>query len=91
MQFRIQAILDNTPLIIYIKDLKGRYTLVNKQFKEVFKVTDEQVIGKTVAELNNETETQTLSTVSKYQDADLEVIKTGTSVELEDVLETAGR
>jgi PAS domain S-box-containing protein len=86
VQFRIQAILDNTPLIIYIKDLNGRYTLVNKQFKEVFKVTDEQVIGKTVAELNGETHAQTQGIVSRYEDADLEVIKTGASVELEDVL-----
>ena len=86
VQFRIQAILDNTPLIIYIKDLKGRYPLVNKQFKEVFRLTDEQVIGKTVAELNQDTPRQSSETVTKYEDADLEVIKTGTSVELEDVL-----
>ena len=86
VQFRIQAILDNTPLIIYIKDLNGRYTLVNKQFKEVFRLTDEQVIGKTVAELNEDTPRQSADTVSKYEDADLEVIRTGTSVELEDVL-----
>ncbi|QEC41564.1 PAS domain S-box protein [Pseudobacter ginsenosidimutans] len=86
VQFRIQAILDNTPLIIYIKDLKGRYTLVNKQFKEVFRLTDEDVIGKTVQELHNDIPRQTQDTVTKYQDADLEVIKTGASVELEDVL-----
>lgn len=86
VQFRIQAILDNTPLIIYIKDLNGRYTLVNRQFKEVFKLTDDQVIGKTVEELNKDTRSQTEDTVIKYQDADLEVIRTGTSVELEDVL-----
>ena len=27
---RLRAILDNTPSIIYVKDLDGRYTLVNR-------------------------------------------------------------
>ncbi|NML20115.1 PAS domain S-box protein [Pseudoflavitalea sp. G-6-1-2] len=82
-QFRIQAILDNTPLVIYIKDLEGRYTLVNKQFKEVFKVTDEQVIGKTLEEIDNH---QNPGAGDRYKGADLEVIHTGRPVELEDVL-----
>lgn len=85
VQFRIQAILDNTPLIIYIKDLEGRYTLVNKQFKEVFKLTDEHVIGKTVKELDNQN-SQSQETINKYTDADLQVLSTGKPIELEDVL-----
>ena len=80
-QYRIQAILDNAPLIIYIKDLEGRYQLVNRQFREIFGVTDEMVIGKTVYDIQ---ERKTSS--EKYTDADKQVIETRKPVELEDVL-----
>ncbi len=80
-QYRVQAIIDNTPLIIYVKDLEGRYMLINKQFKETFKTTEEFVIGKKLSEFNAN------GSYDKYFDADRKVIETGKPVELEDVLE----
>ncbi len=41
-QERLQSILDNATSLIYIKDLKGKYLLINKQFKEVLNVTKAQ-------------------------------------------------
>ncbi|WEK37057.1 MAG: PAS domain S-box protein [Candidatus Pseudobacter hemicellulosilyticus] len=80
----VQSILNNTPLIIYIKDLQGRYILINKQFKETFNVTESQIIGKTVQELKD----GNTSTAEKYVIADQQVIDTLSPVELEDVLHT---
>jgi PAS domain S-box-containing protein len=45
-QFRMQSILDNIPMIVYIKDLEGRYLMANRRFRETFLLTDEQILGK---------------------------------------------
>jgi hypothetical protein len=46
----LQAILDNAPAFIYIKDLQGRHLMVNRYSLEAFHVTPEYFIGKTNAE-----------------------------------------
>ena len=43
---RLQAIVDNAPAIIYLKDRDGRYLLVNRKFDELFAVDCAQVVGK---------------------------------------------
>ncbi len=49
--FNLQAILDNSSAVIFIKDLEGRHMFVNSQFATVLGKTKEHVIGKTTAEL----------------------------------------
>ena len=41
-------IVNNTSAVIYVKDLEGKYLLVNHQYEKLFKVTLEQVRGRTV-------------------------------------------
>ena len=48
---RLQAILDNVPAVVYMKDLDGRYLLVNRQFEEVIRQSNASVIGKTAFDL----------------------------------------
>jgi PAS domain S-box-containing protein len=48
---QLDAILDNTTAIIYLKDRDGRFMLVNRRFEEVFKRSRDQVAGKTDHEL----------------------------------------
>jgi PAS domain S-box-containing protein len=48
---RLQAILDNTTAVIYVKDPDGRYLLANRQFETLFRVPHEQVVQRTDAEL----------------------------------------
>lgn len=83
-QYRIQAILDNAPLMIYVKDLEGRYLLVNRQCREIFGLTDEMVIGKTVFDVQGKK-----SSAERFFEADKQVIETRKPVELEDVLHLA--
>jgi PAS domain S-box-containing protein len=47
---KLQAILDNAPAAIYLKDLQHRHLMVNRYFLDVFQFTSEQCIGKTNAE-----------------------------------------
>ncbi len=42
---RLQAILDNSPTVIYVKDVEGRYIFVNKQFETVVGRTRASVTG----------------------------------------------
>src|SRR5580765_8528007 len=48
---RLQAFFENSPNLIFIKDREGRYLYVNRGFKRVLCVADEQVIGKRDDEL----------------------------------------
>ncbi len=48
---RLQAILDHSTAIIYVKDLDLRFTLINRHFEEIFDINRQRLIGKTVHEL----------------------------------------
>lgn len=44
----LDGIINNSSALICAKDLNGKYIMVNRKWKEVFDLTDKQVIGKTV-------------------------------------------
>jgi PAS domain S-box-containing protein len=44
---RLQDILDNSPTVIFLKDTKGRYILINRRYEELFHVTKSDVVGRT--------------------------------------------
>jgi len=48
---RLQAILDHSPTLIFLKDIEGRYLLVNREFEHIFHLTRKDMVGKTDAEL----------------------------------------
>jgi PAS domain S-box-containing protein len=49
----LQAIIDNTAAVIYVKDLQGRYMMVNRRYRELFHLADADVIGKSDDELHS--------------------------------------
>jgi PAS domain S-box-containing protein len=48
---RLQAILDYSPVSVYLKDLQGRYLLVNLEAEKLSGFSQEQLIGKTDYEI----------------------------------------
>lgn len=44
---QLQAILDNTTAVIYLKDLQGRYILVNHSFEALARLDRAQIVGRT--------------------------------------------
>jgi PAS domain S-box-containing protein len=48
---RLQAIIDNSPALIIVKDLQHRYLLVNRRWEELFGVSSDQAIGRTSEEV----------------------------------------
>ncbi|MEO1376116.1 MAG: PAS domain S-box protein, partial [Cyanobacteria bacterium J06635_10] len=77
---QLQAILDNTTSIIYVKDILGRYLLVNQQLKAVTGLEPEKVLGKTDEELFAP------ENYEVYQGNDRKVIAEKTVLEFEEIL-----
>jgi PAS domain S-box-containing protein len=48
---RFKSVVNNSPTKIHIKDVEGRYVLVNRQAEILFGVSNEEAKGKTTAEI----------------------------------------
>jgi two-component system, chemotaxis family, CheB/CheR fusion protein len=82
---RLNAIIDNSPLVLFIKDLEGRYLLANRSYYELFDITPEQLLGATDFDrLPDEI-------ARAYWENDLEVLRSGASREFEESIELDGR
>lgn len=46
-QIELQAFIDNNPAVIYIKDMDGRYRLVNKNHENLVNLSREAILGRT--------------------------------------------
>jgi PAS domain S-box-containing protein len=42
----MQSILDNSSTVVFLKDMEGRYIMVNRRYEELFHVTRQTVVGK---------------------------------------------
>ncbi len=48
---RLQAILDHSPNAIFLKDLEGRYVLVNRQYERMWGQLNREILGRNDSEL----------------------------------------
>jgi len=80
---RLHAILDNSPGLIFLKDLEGRYLHVNQQFKNVFGFHDQSPIGQTDDDLFP------LPQALAFKSHDRRVIESKKMLEFEEVAEYA--
>ncbi|PUZ26726.1 PAS domain S-box-containing protein [Chitinophaga costaii] len=51
LQYLMQAILQHTPTFVFIKDLQGKYLLVNKEFEKVSGLAAHEILGHTDQEI----------------------------------------
>lgn len=65
----LQSIIDNTSNPIFIKRIDGEYILINKQFGDLFKISNDEIIGKTDFDFLPE------SVADAYRNSDIEVVK----------------
>jgi PAS domain S-box-containing protein len=77
----IQAIFDNSPAVLHVKNLDGRFLLVNRKFEEIVGLRSEEILGKTAFDLFP-------VNARVYHAADREVIETGEALETEKILTT---
>jgi PAS domain S-box-containing protein len=80
----LQAVLDNCPAVVDIKDIHGRYLLVNRRCEELFGVSRRQAIGRTVAQVLPPDRAEAVRA------ADLAVLVSGRAVETEECVEPPG-
>jgi PAS domain S-box-containing protein len=80
----LESILDNTTSLMYIKDTEGRYVMVNRRFEEILNVKQAAAIGYTDADFATEAE------AARYKFLDEQVMRTGRSLEIEEVVPVTG-
>ena len=75
---RLQAMLDHSPSLIFLKDLKGRYLDVNQQFERTFHLTRQDIIGKTDHDIF------TPEQATAFRANDLKVLEAGRSLQFDE-------
>jgi PAS domain S-box-containing protein len=76
---RLQAILDNSPGMVFMKDVEGRYLHVNRQFASTFHMTREQVVGRTDEAICGTEQ------AAAFRANDLKVLQAGVPLEFEEI------
>ncbi len=76
---KLQSILDNTPAIVYVKDVKGKYIFLNKEIGNVSHIIREEAIGKTDYELFPR------EVADDFRANDLKVIRAKTPLEFDEI------
>ncbi|HEU4340267.1 MAG TPA: MASE1 domain-containing protein, partial [Candidatus Binatia bacterium] len=77
---RFQAIIDNSTAIIYLKDLEGRYILINRRYEELFSIPKQEIITKRDFDIFPQ------EAARRFRENDLRVIETGAPVEFEEAV-----
>ncbi len=75
----LQAVLDNSPAVVYIKDVAGRYMLINRQFETLFHVSRRLMVGRT------DFEQFPLENAEAFRSNDLKVLEAGEPMEFEEL------
>ncbi len=78
LAMQLQAILDNSPALIYMKDRAGRYLFVNRHWTQLFQTTNEAARGKTDLDIFPR------ETALKLMENDRLVFESGRLMELEE-------
>ncbi|WP_051938348.1 GAF domain-containing protein [Ghiorsea bivora] len=77
---RLQAILDHSSAVIYVKDVDGAYMQVNRCYENLFHVRREEVLGKTDYDLFP------VSSADAFRANDLAVLQHGKPLEFEETV-----
>ena len=84
-EHRFKAILDYAPVVVYIKNLEGLLTFVNKLFLDIFAVKREDVI------LRDRSAMHSPEILSQLREHDRLVVESGKALQFEETLEINGK
>ncbi|WP_437830380.1 AAA family ATPase [Sorangium sp. So ce1153] len=74
----LQSIVDNSTAVIYLKDLEGRYLMINRRYAEVFHVSEQAIVGRTDSDVFPS------ELADAFRAVDHEVVATGAALQAED-------
>lgn len=80
----LQAIVDNSPAVIFVRDHGGRYLLINRCYELLFGLEREGVLGKTDHDLFPR------EVADQFASRDRQVLATGVTSEVEEVVPVDG-
>lgn len=77
---RLQAIMDNTTSVIYLKDKDSKYIFINKIYEELFHISQEEIVGKTDHDIFPK------EAADAFRENDLKVLKANKPIESEETV-----
>jgi PAS domain S-box-containing protein len=77
---QIRGILDNSTTVVFVKDLHGRYLLINRRYEELFHIGRDTVIGKTDYDIFP------AEFAKAFHDADRRALESDRPIEAEEVV-----
>ena len=75
----LQMIMDNSPALIYAKDIDGRYVFINQKWADLFDPDKKGIVGKTDHQIFGK------EFADKFRENDLDVLNIGHAVNSEEV------
>ncbi|MEE8606413.1 MAG: SpoIIE family protein phosphatase, partial [Nitrospiraceae bacterium] len=82
---RFKTVLDHIPAMVYLRDLDGRFVLINRRYEEIHGVTNDGVRGKKLQEVFPKAEAE------EYAKLDAEVIQKRQILEREETMALRGK
>jgi len=74
----LQTIIDNVPVMIYVKDRDGRYVFANKAWSQIIGVDEDELVGKLASDILPS------DIARRLAEADFEVLDTGKAIKSEE-------
>ncbi len=68
---RLRALIDNMPAYVYLRDLDGRFILVNRQYEDFYGLRNDEIRGKTLFETDVESEIEVTTGLNARIDRDV--------------------
>jgi PAS domain S-box-containing protein len=79
----ISSILKHTPAVVYLKDIEGRYLLINSRYEDLFSVQSEEIRGKRDRDIFDP------ATAEQFQHNDRKVLETKEPLQIEEIVPQA--
>lgn len=76
----LRGILNQSSIVIYVKDVEGRFLLINRKFEKLFHISNEKIVGKTDFDIFPKENAQA------FKENDLEALRSDTPIEREEVI-----
>ncbi|MGQ3328595.1 PAS domain-containing protein [Halorubrum sp. FL23] len=84
IQRRFEAVLENTPTPMFMKDEGGEYLFVNQAYRDLFDLRDEEIVGRTDGEIHSS------EMATDVRRNDRTVIERGEPIEVEESIAVDG-
>ncbi|MFI5305351.1 MAG: PAS domain-containing protein, partial [Nitrospiria bacterium] len=77
---RLSAVIDNSTVVIYMKDLEGKFLLINRKYEDLFHIPTKDLFGKTPYDLFS------VGIADKFRGNDQQVIKKKGPIEFDETV-----